>query len=389
MKWMMGVALLAVMLLSMAGWVAAEDVQVDVDASASVSADASATAVASGRPLLGKKPLGNRDGPRELVDNDSRKGPRPLDEAVDRVNGTRAGVRGRLTDRRQAFHDRVLEREQDTASRLHEKFGDRLEQVRQQRENRLEAAKQLVADAKERLQQFREKANLTDEEKAEFQARVITHLKAGFDQRIALAEKLEAEGADANVTAEFIAFAQAQKEKFLAATTNQERRDFIVEFNQHWREFKQGVAKGVASHRIELAVAKGQALLELMSGVIDRLETAGFDVSKLDALEDRVDALLDSVLAQETLRQSVHQLKEAHKALQHLKRAIQAVINHELVGEFRAEPVPSPASGDVAVDLTASADAGAETADSDDAAETPSASPEASSTPSASETPTA
>ncbi|MBI4360285.1 hypothetical protein HY572_00765 [Candidatus Micrarchaeota archaeon] len=386
MKWL-NVGLMALLLIGMVGLVAAED----TGASAGGSADASVNVKPSARPLGAKV----ADRVNDVAANARDRVQNVRDNVQDRVKDVRENVRERLNeaddrkvlDRQQAFRDKVVDRQNRIQDGLQEKFGDRLEQVREQRAERLDAVKERIADAEGRLKEFRAKLNLTDEEKNEFKAKVVEHLQAGFDQRIALAEKLEAEGADAQLVADFILFAQGQKEAFAAAETNDERRDLVVEFNQKWREFKQAVAKGMASHRIELAVAKARELLERMSGVIDRLEAAGFDVSKLDALEDRIDEKLESVLQQETLREAVHELKQAHKGLMHLKRAIQAVINHELVDEFREDPAPSAVGADVAVELTTSAAVDAEageSTDSDDAAQEPSATPSASEIPTAS-----
>ncbi len=320
--------LMSALLLSAGGFAAA------AEASTDASADFSVREAAKIRAVAAKERAGAlQEKAQELRENALARATLTKEQAQ--------ALREQFKARADALQEKVAEREATIRARAKAHLGAQLERIKAQREQALEKAKQKVASLQERLGHFRAKANLTAEEKAEFEAKLKEHIQASFDQRIDLAQKLEAEGANATVVAEFVAFATAQKEAFANATTNAERKELVVEFNRKWRVFKQAVAEGVVSERLDIAIDSAASTLARLDAVIVKLGEANFSTGVLVNASAGVNASLSAASDSETLEEALFHLKQAHRGLVHLKVGIQRAVNHELVEAFRMAEKPA------------------------------------------------
>ncbi len=253
------------------------------------------------------------------------------------------------------------------------------ERVQAARE-RVQEAKQRIEDRAVRVNELRSRAkSLNSIEKAELRTHVLESLQNGFDQRISLAGSMEEKGADSVLVSGFVAFANAQKERFSQATTNAERKTLIVEFNKKWRDFVRDVAKKTVSKKVQQRIAQSKELLAKLDGAIARLKANGTGVARLEDISAKVAARIDAASQNDiTVRQAAWRLASVHRGLVHLRNSIMRAARGQAVEPIAAEAEPSGLSSPGEATVEAPADvAGQQPAATPVSTTAPSASPDA------------
>ncbi len=254
-----------------------------------------------------------------------------------------------------------VEKEKHALLSVKARFGEKLEELREERSKALAEIRVEIKGRLQRLERLRGKGRLSEEEKEEFKAKAQAHVQQSFEERIRVAERLELEGADQVLVTNFISFARGQQQKFGNASTNEERRGLVLEFNAKWREFKQEVVRGFIYEKIIASVAKARLALDRMDKVIARLNASGsLDANasaKLENASAQVHGRLDAVAQASSLKQALWRLKFAHKGLVELKAAIQKAINGQELDWLKQEAEPAHFESDVALGASANASA--------------------------------
>ncbi len=294
----LGGILAILLLLGFVGFAAAEEAQASVSAGASASVSA------------------------------------PLKERVqafrEELKEKREDARERIKDARDALKDKEKElREREKTLRMNAQAKIKL--LKKERHDELEKAREKVKDLESRLKELRVRANLTAEEKAELKVKVIEHIQASFDQRIRAAKRLETEGVNATLVAQFVAFAELQKSKLSNETNNTIRKNLVVEFNQKWRAFKQAAQADLKKVRLKEVIAKSSEALVKLDATISRLKTAGFNVTALEDASLKVKLRLELAANASTFEESMAHLRAANKGLVYLKAAIRLTLRKEKV----------------------------------------------------------
>lgn len=271
------------------------------------------------------------------------------EDAKERAEDAREKANERLEDARENARERIQD--------VRENAKDKLEKLREQRRTEVEAAREREAQLELKVKELKAKANRNETERAELDKQVKLHVRAAFDQRIALAQKMGAEGANATLVAEFVAYAEAAKVQYANASNNSARKTVVVAFNQRWRQFKQAVAKDLLTAKLVKSVNATRQVLARLDGVISRLTAAGFNTTALVNASASISARLDSVLLEPDVPHALARLRQVHSGLVHLRNAIQRTVNREIQEAYREVPVPSVAS-DSSLSITASDSSG-------------------------------
>ncbi len=269
------------------------------------------------------------------------------EDAKARAEDAREKAKERLDEAR----DRTKERIEDVRDNAKEK----MEQLREQRRVDVEAAREREAQLALKVKQLKAKADRNVTERAELDKQVKLHVRAAFDQRIALAQKMGAEGANATLVTEFVAYAESAKSQYANASNNSARKAIVVAFNQRWRQFKQAVTQDLLKAKLVKSVNATRLVLSRLDGVISRLTAAGFNTTALVNASASISARLDSVLLEPDVPHALGRLRQVHAGLRHLRNAIQRTVNREIQEAYREVPVPSVAS-DSSLSITASID---------------------------------
>ena len=219
----------------------------------------------------------------------------------------------------------------------------------------MQEAKQRIEDRKDRVDELRSRAkSLNSTEKAELRTHVLEVLQNGFDNRISLAGSMEDKGADSALVSGFIAFANAQKERFSQATTNGERKTLIVEFNNKWRDFVRDVAKKTVSKKVQQRLAQAKEILAKLNQAIAKLKSNGTDVARLEDISAKVAARIDAASQDNiTVRQAAWRLAAVHRGLVHLRNSIMRAARGQAVEPIavEAEPAGLSSPGEATVEL--------------------------------------
>lgn len=350
-------------LLALAGGITALDVSVDsssvtgleVAASADATAEASvqADAVSPTPEVSPVLPIKARvkealDKRAEARENAKERLEEARENAKQRLEKARQNAKERIEDARKQAQERV----RDTRENAREK----MEQLREKSRDAVQAAREREAELALKIKSLKAKANLNGSERAELADASKLHVKAAFEQRIALAQKMEAEGANASLVADFVAYAQAARDQFANASNHSARKDIVVAFNQRWRVFKQAVARDLLKAKLVQSVNASRQVLARLDAVIARLTAAGFNTTALMNASAAVSARLDTVLAEPDVPHALARLRQVQAGLVHLRNAIQRTVNKELVEAYREVPMPTVAS-DASLSITGSIDA--------------------------------
>ncbi len=266
-----------------------------------------------------------------------------------------------------AFRKRLMEREKALRERVKQQFGERMDQLREERKAALEEIRANVTGLEKDLNALRgkkEKGELTADEKVEFKGKAIEHIQASFDERIKIAQRLQLEGVS-NVTVDtFVTVATHDKLEFANATDNTERRAIIQDFNAAWRTFVQAAAREFLAIRYNAALAAGHDALDKIDTAIGAMEanaTVNASVTaELRAQETDVNARLDATLDAQTVGQAAWRLGYARQGLMELRNHVQAALNGKAVADLTERSEPSGLANGVPIDLKAQAAAAAQ-----------------------------
>ncbi|HLD75644.1 MAG TPA: hypothetical protein VI874_01375 [Candidatus Norongarragalinales archaeon] len=328
---MLGGILSVLLLFSFVGFAAADEAQAMAGASASVIVTATAAPVKERVQALREDVKEKREAARE------------------RIQGAREAVKE--TQKQLREREKVL-REENAQTR--EDAKERLRALKRERNDELQKARDKVKDLEGRLKALRIKSNLSVEEKAEFKVKILDNVQASFDQRIRAAKRLETEGVNATLVAEFVAFAEAQKGRVADATNNTLRKELVVEFNQKWRAFKQAAKDDLKKVRLREVIAKSAEALVKMDTTIARLENAGFNVTALEDASAKIKARLGLAANASTFEDSMVHLRAANRGLVYLKQAIRLTLRREKVAML-IDQIDAQISAQVGASVNASA----------------------------------
>ncbi len=206
------------------------------------------------------------------------------------------------------------------------------------REKALLSANDKLGKLEGKISELKAKAEGSAETKAELDSLQFARIDAFIDQRISVALKLEAKGADSALVKDFVDFAQEKKSEFANQTSLQAKKEAIVALNLKWRQFSQSIANDVITNRFEASLTKSADLLVRMNSVIAVMKQKGFDVSVLEnqsaRLSLKIAAAADESL---TVKQAAAELGGIKSGLMHLKNSIQKTVSSQAIRELPAE----------------------------------------------------
>jgi|GEM_PF-4636707 len=336
---------------------ASTDASADSGASASVAADATASATPSVTPTASPTPsvppiksrVGKAQEKRVIIAASVKDRIQDIKENVkDRVQDVRNNTKERIQDVRENTKDRVQAARENGREKMREVVDARQKAVRDAREAELELA--------EKVKALKAKDVLNESERDDLRKKTRLHLMASYHHRIELAKKMQAEGANATLVADFVVFAEANWNLYDNATNNSVRKDLITQFNHAWRAFKQAVTKDLLVRKLHASVDASRQTLARLDAVIAKLTAGGFNTTALVNATAAISARLDSVLLEPDVPHAIARLRQAHSGLVHLRNAIQRTVNRELVEAYREPPAPSVAA-DATLSITGSLDA--------------------------------
>jgi hypothetical protein len=196
-------------------------------------------------------------------------------------------------------------------------------------------------DDLERVHALRAKGNLTAEERAEYRNSLDNYVKGSVEERIRVAELFGQKGANQALVDDFVSFAQGEELKFEAASTAQEKRDLVVEFNAKWREFKQELMRSFVSVKLAEKAGEGEKILSKLNATIEKLAERGWDVSQLENISASIQARFGLVSSANTTNGSLWRLRYAYMGLGHMRNQMQNAINNHSVARLPEQSEPA------------------------------------------------
>jgi hypothetical protein len=146
----------------------------------------------------------------------------------------------------------------------------------------------------------------------------------------ALQTKFEREGLDTAIIVEMRAFVEEKRNAFLNASTPDEKKAILQETNAKWREFKQQVLAIQHKHLVDKALDRAVDALNKIKTTCDELAQKGYDVTPLNAqitvVEQKIAAANETGLE---FKEQVRRLLEVKRSLEHARRIIHAILNHQ------------------------------------------------------------
>lgn len=275
--------------------------------------------------------------------------------------GGRAEI-NQVKERRKELRQVVRNEVEQVKERREEVRKDAQSEIRvlkQERQQAVMRARNAEAELAAKVRAFKSKAFLNESERAELEEKARLHVNAAYNHRIELAKKMEAEGANATLVAEFVAYTENNWVQYVNASNNSVRQDLIVAFNHRWRDFKKAVAQDLLKSRLALSVNASRQILARFDSVIAKLSAGGFNTTALVNASLAISARLDSVLLQSDVPSALAHLRSAHSGLLHLRDAIQRTVNRELVQVYQESPVPSVVVADDSLSISGATDASA------------------------------
>ncbi len=275
----------------------------------------------------------------------------------ERVEDTKENAKERVKEIRDDAKG-SLEQEKQRRQDVHEAAQEKIRDLKEQRQKNVADARLLEADLAAKVKALKAKNVLNETERDDLKEKTRLHLLASYRHRIELAQKMGAEGANASLVAEFVAYAETNWNQYANATNNSARKDLINAFNQRWRAFKQAVTKDLLLAKLRTSVNASRQTLNRLDAVIAKLTAGGFNTTALVNASASISARLDSVLLEPDVPHAIARLRQVHSGLVHLRNAIQRTVNRELVEAYREKPAPSVAA-DASLSITGSSDASA------------------------------
>ncbi|MBI5226176.1 hypothetical protein HY994_02965 [Candidatus Micrarchaeota archaeon] len=246
--------------------------------------------------------------------------------------------------------DQIRDKVQDIRALSHAA----LEQLKVERQKNLDHARELEAVLAKTVKDLREKRSLNDTEKAELKIKSHQQLNASYRHRIELAQKMGLEGANATLVLDFVTYAENNWNQYANATNNSVRKGLVLDFNQHWRAFKQAVTRDLLLNKLRASVNATRQTLARLDAVIVKLSAGGFNTTLLVNASAVISMRLDSILVEPDVPHALARLRQVQSGLVHQRNAIQQTVNRELVDAYREKPLPFVAA-DASLSINASA----------------------------------
>ncbi|OIO26414.1 hypothetical protein AUJ14_01825 [Candidatus Micrarchaeota archaeon CG1_02_55_22] len=214
---------------------------------------------------------------------------------------------------------------------------------------RLHDAEDKYAAAKARLEVWRKKklAELTSREREEYRAAVSANVVAYLDGLGALADRLEAGGASAELVADIHAFVNESKVDWSAASTADEKKAVVASIRTQWALFKGRINKEYLAMEVERATVKARLMLGRANVAITALGEAGVNITVLSNISANIDAKITALESGNySLQETRLRLINLNRAFTQLKVAFNRAIAGQTVHELSASVAADvPAQG--------------------------------------------